>query len=65
MEAEGVILKNWQYFFQVDSNKTEFFNFLAKALFMTFYEVGKHLVITDGDSISSKPPLCDPQSLSS
>ena len=51
--AEGVIPKNWQDFLRVNSNKTEFFNFLSRA----FNQNGKQLVITDGDSILSKPPL--------
>ena len=63
--AEGVILKNWEDFFQVYSNKSEPFNFLTKALFVTFYSDGKHLVITGGNSILSNPTLCDPHSLSS
>ena len=46
---------------QVDSNKL--FNFSTKALFVTFYQDGKQLVISDSDSISSKPPLCDLRSL--
>ena len=62
--ADGVILKTWQDFLQVDNNKTEVFNFLTKALFVTFHQDGKQLVITDGHSISSKPPLCDPNSFS-
>ena len=62
--AEGVILRNWQDFLQIYSNKAELFNFLTKALFVTFYRDGKQLVISDGDSISTKPPLCDSLSLS-
>ena len=62
--AEGVILKNWQDFLQVDGNKTKVFDFLTKALFVPSYQDGKQLVISDGGSISSKPPLCDPHSLS-
>ena len=64
MVAKGVIPKNWQDFFQVDGNKMKLFNFLTKALFVTFYKDGKQIVITDNDSISSKPRLCEPHSLS-
>ena len=54
--AEGVIPKNWLDFLRVNSNKTEFFNLLSRALLVAFNQTGKQLVITDGDSILSKPP---------
>ena len=55
--AKGVIPKNCQDFVRVNSNITEFFNFLSRALLVAFNQNGKQLVITDGDSILSKPPL--------
>ena len=62
--AEGVIPKNWQSFLRVNSNKTELFSFLTKALMLAFNQDGKQLVITDDGSVLSKPPLLDPDSLS-
>ena len=62
--AEGVIPGNWRDFLHVDRNKTELFNFLFKALLEAFNQKGKHLVITDGESIMSRPLLHDPDSLS-
>ena len=59
--AEKISLKNWQDF--LHSNETELFELLTKALFVTFYQNRKKIVITDGDPISSKPFLCDPHSL--
>ena len=57
MVAEGVSLKNWQDF--LHSNKTELFNFLTKAPFVTFCQKGKKFVFTE----KSTPLLCDPHSL--
>ncbi len=62
--AEGLIPGNWRDFLRVDKNKTELFNFLSKALLEAFNQEGKQLVITDGESILSKPLLHDPDSLS-
>ena len=62
--AGGVIPGNWQNFLHVDKNKTELFSFLSKALLKAFNHEGKQLVITDGESILSKPLLHDPDSLS-
>ena len=50
----GHFEKNWQEFLQTDI-KTSTFDFLTKALLVTFYKDGKQLELTDGDSISSKP----------
>ena len=61
--AGTVIPGNWQDFLHVDSNKTELFKFLSDALFKS-YNQEKQLVITDGESVLSKPPLCDLASLS-
>ena len=55
---------NWHDFLHVDRNKTELFHFLSKALFEAFNQQGKQLVVTDGESILSKPLLHDPDSLS-
>ena len=55
--AGGVIPGNWQNFLRVDKNKTELFSFLSTALLKAFNHEGKQLVITDGESILSKPPL--------
>ena len=38
--AEGVIPKNWQSFLRVNSNKTELFSFLTKALMLAFNQDG-------------------------
>ncbi len=62
--AEGAIPKNWQNFLRVNHNKTELFLFLSKALLLAFDEEGKQLVITNDNSILSKPPLLDSDSLS-
>ena len=56
--AETVIPGNWQDFLHMNSNKTELFKFLSDALFKS-YNQKKQLVITDGESVLSKPPLCD------
>ena len=40
------------------------FQLLDQGSVVTFYQDGKQLAISVGDSISSKPPLCDPHSLS-
>ena len=56
--AETVIPGNWLDFLHMDSNKTELFKFLSDALFKS-YNQEKQLVITDGESVLSKPPLCD------
>jgi len=55
---------NWQNFLRVDSNKTELFRFLSDALLKSFNQDGKQLVITDGESVLSKPPVDDIDSLS-
>ena len=53
--AERVIFKNWQDFLRVNSNKTELFNFLTKALLVTYNQDGKQFVITEGDPDSLSP----------
>ncbi len=63
MVAETAIPRNWQDFLRVDSNKTELFRFLSHALLMSFDFEDKQLVITDGESVLSKPPLQDTTSL--
>ena len=55
---------NWRDFLRVDRNKTELFHFLSKALLEAFNQQGKQLVITDSESILSKPLLHDSDSLS-
>ena len=60
----GVIPGNWRDFLRVDRNKSELFHFLSKALLEAFNQQGKQLVITDGESILSKPLLHDSDSLS-
>ena len=60
----GGIPGNWRDFLCVDRNKTELFHFLSKALLEAFNQQGKQLVITDSESILSKPPLHDSDSLS-
>ena len=40
------------------------FKFLSNALFKSFHQEGKQLVITDGESVLSKPTLKDLTSLS-
>ena len=62
--AEGVIPGNWRDFLRVDENKSELFNFLSLALLEAFNHEGKQLVITNGESILSKPRLHDQDSLS-
>ena len=62
--AEGFIPGNWWDFLPVDINKTELFKFLFKALLDAFNQESKQLVITDGESILSKPLLHDLDSLS-
>ena len=48
---------NWQDFLRVDSNKTDLFQFLSHALIHSFKSTEKQLVITNGESILSKPLL--------
>ena len=62
--AEALIPRNWNDFLRVDSNKTELYKFLSHALFDLFNQEEKQLVITDGESVLSKPPLDDLASLS-
>ena len=44
--TEAVVPSNWQGFLRVDNNKTELFKFLSNALFKSFHQEGKQLVIT-------------------
>ena len=60
----GGIPGNWRDFLRVDRNKTELFHFLSNALLEAFNQQGKQLVITDSESILSKPPLHESDSLS-
>ena len=62
--AGAVIPGNWQDFLRVNSNKTELFKLLTDALFEAFNLEEKQLVVTDGESVLSKPPLHDLASLS-
>ena len=62
--AGGAIPGNWRDFLRVDKNKIELFNFLSRALLDAFNQEGKQLVITNGESILSKPELNDFDSLS-
>ena len=55
----ALIPRNWQDFLLVDSNKIELFQFLSHALIDSFKIKEKQLVITNGDSILSKPLLDD------
>lgn len=57
--ARALIPRNWNDFLHVDSNKTELYKFLSHALFDLFNQEEKQLVITDGESVLSKPPLDD------
>ncbi|KAG1676904.1 hypothetical protein GQR58_014091 [Nymphon striatum] len=57
--AEGAIPRNWQNFLQVDTNKTQLFKFLSEALLQWFNLKDKHLVVTDGEEVCSKPPLSE------
>ena len=50
---------NWASFLRVDDNMTELFSFLSGALHDSFQLAEKQLVITDGDTVLSKPPLPD------
>ena len=60
----ALIPGNWKDFLRVDSNKTELYKFLSHALFDLFNHEEKQLVITDGESVLSKPSLDDLSSLS-
>ena len=60
----ALIPGNWKDFLRVDTNKTELYKFLSHALFDLFNEEEKQLVITDGESVLSKPSLDDLTSLS-
>ena len=63
--AGATIPVNWQSFLRVDSNKTELFRFLSDALLKSFnQESDKQLIITDGESVLSKPLIDDVGSLS-
>ena len=61
---KGAIPQNWQIFLRAESNKTELFKFLSEALHKSFVEEEKQLVITNEESILSKPPLHDCSALS-
>ena len=54
---------NWVSFLRVDDNKMELFCFLSGALLDSFQLAEKELVITNRDSVLSKPPLQDTTSL--
>jgi len=54
---------NWVSFLRVDDNKTELFCFLSGALLDSFQLAEKELVITNRDTVLSKPPLQDTTSL--
>ena len=43
----------------MDTNNTELFKFLSKAIFTWFNQYDKQLVITDGEAVLSRPPLLD------
>ena len=62
--AGALIPGNWKDFLHVDSNKTELYKFLSRALFDLYNQEEKQLVITDGELVLSKPPLHDIASLS-
>lgn len=55
---------NWQDFLHVDSNKTDLFQFLSHDLVDSFKSTEKQLVITNEESILSKPLLDDFDSIS-
>ena len=59
MVGAAAIPGNWQNLLRVDTNKTELFKFLSQAIFTWFDQDDKHLVITDGESVLSKPLLLD------
>ena len=48
--------QNWKDFLRVDSNKTELFRYLSKAVIEAFDEINKTLIVTDEDQILSKSP---------
>ena len=50
---------NWQNFLRVDLNKKELFVFLSKALFKSFCQDNKEVVVTEGDQILCIPPQED------
>ncbi|KAG1705795.1 hypothetical protein GQR58_003768 [Nymphon striatum] len=54
---------NWQNFLLVDSNKTEFFQFLSMVLVESIFEHGKELVVTVGENVESTPLQEDLESL--
>ncbi len=62
--AGATIPGNWKNFLRVDSNKTELFDFLSDALFESFNQEDKQLVITEGELVLSNPPIDDIDSLS-
>ena len=59
MVGGASIPDNWTSFLRVDDNMTELFSFLSGALHDSFQLAEKQLVITDGDTVLSKPPLPD------
>ena len=60
----ALIPGNWKDFLRVDSNKTDLFQFLSHTLIDSFNLKEKQLVITDGESVLSKPLLDDFHSIS-
>ena len=62
--AAAAIPGIWQNFLRVDSNKTDLFRFLSDALVKSFDQDDKQLIITDRDTVLSKPALEDLASLS-
>ena len=59
MVGDASIPGNWASFLRVDDNITELFSFLSGALHDSFQLAEKQLVITDVDTVLSKPPLQD------
>ena len=59
-----LISGNWQDFLRIDSNKTDLFQFFFHTLIDSFNLKEKQLVITDGESVLSKPLLDDLHSIS-
>ena len=59
-----MVPQNWQSFLRDDYNKSELFRLLSHALFESFHQEEKQLVITSGESVLSKPSLENLASLS-
>ena len=59
----STIPANWVSFLRVDDNKKELFSFLSVTLHDSFQLADKHLVITEGGDVLSKPQLLDAPAL--